>query len=59
MTMTLWTVCAVLVDINDDDTTWGLCVQEWFDELDTNDDDKVTKQEFMNALMKLPSSEVK
>ena len=59
MTMTLWTVCAGLVDINDDDTAWGLCVQEWFDELDANDDDKVTKQEFMNALMKLPASEVK
>ena len=47
------------MDINDDDTACGLCVQEWFDELDANDDDKVTKQEFMNALMKLPASEVK
>ena len=30
MTMTLWAVCAGLVDTNDDDTAWGLCVQDWW-----------------------------
>ncbi|KAK7109678.1 16 kDa calcium-binding protein-like [Littorina saxatilis] len=32
---------------------------EWFDDLDKNDDDKISKQEFLKALGKVPPKDVK
>lgn len=33
-------------------------IVEWFDELDRNDDDKISKAEFMSALTKIPACDV-